>query len=340
MASARVEVGQDLETLPILDLSQLDQGEEARAAFLAQLCQVTHEVGFFYLVGHGIPQAMIDGIFEEARRFFALPLPDKMQIEMVNSPHFRGYTRIGGEYTRGEIDWREQIDFGAEREVVTDPDAPAYMRLDGPNQWPDALPSLREVCTAWDGYCMAIARKLMRAWAESLGSPADIFDAAIGDRPSTLTKLVRYPGRDGRGQGVGAHKDPGMLTLLMIEEGKGGLQVEYEDRWIDAPPVPGAFVVNIGELLEHATDGFLKATLHRVVTPEQAQERLSVPFFFNPALDAHIPKLQLPPDLAERAPGVRQDPDDWNHGTMGENMLKARLRAHPDVAQRHHADLI
>src|SRR5690625_7931994 len=96
MASARVEVGQDLETLPILDLSQLDQGEAARAAFLAQLRQVTHEVGFFYLVGHGIPQAGIDGIFEEARRSFALPLADRMQIEMVNSPHVPAYSPIGG----------------------------------------------------------------------------------------------------------------------------------------------------------------------------------------------------------------------------------------------------
>lgn len=338
--SALTDTHPRLETLPVVDLSLLDQGASARQEFLTTLRKATHEVGFFYLVGHGIPAELLEEIFAEARRFFALPIEDKMEIEMKNSPHFRGYTRVGGEYTRGEIDWREQIDFGTERPVVTDPQAPAYMRLDGPNQWPSALPSLREVCTRWDEHCMRIARRLMRAWAESLGSPADIFDDAIGERPSTLTKLVRYPGRKERGQGVGAHKDPGMLTLLMVEPSKEGLQVEHQGEWIDAPPVPGAFVVNIGELLEHATDGYLKATMHRVVAPAAQEERLSVPFFFNPALDAHIPKLELPEDLAAHAPGVTQDPDDLIYGTMGENMLKARLRAHPDVAQKHHADLL
>lgn len=337
---AQKETKPGLDTLPVLDLSLLDQGEDARQDFLAQLRNATHEVGFFYLVGHAMPTELLEGIFDQARAFFALPLQDKMEIEMKNSPHFRGYTRVGGEFTRGQIDWREQIDFGTERPVVEDPNAPAYMRLDGPNQWPSALPSLQEICTRWDAHCMRIARRLMSAWAESLGSPADTFDDAIGERPSTLTKLVRYPGRKERGQGVGAHKDPGMLTLLMVEPGKEGLQVEHQGHWVDAPPVPGAFVVNIGELLEHATDGYLKATMHRVVAPAAAEERLSVPFFFNPALDAHIPKLELPEALAKHAPGVTQDPDDQIYGTMGENMLKARLRAHPDVAQKYHADLL
>lgn len=331
---------QTIDSLPVLDLSLLNQGEDASHQFREKLREVTHTIGFFYLVGHGIPEQTIQEIFGEAQKFFALPLEEKKAIQMLQSAQFRGYTRAGGEYTRGKMDWREQIDLGAERPLVTDAQAPTYMKLDGPNQWPKAQPSLRPAFTKWERHCSDIARTLMREWALALGAPADTFEDAIGDKPSTLTKLVRYPGREERGQGVGAHKDPGMLTMLMIEEGKGGLQVEYKDRWIDVPQVPGAFVINIGELLEYATDGYLKATVHRVVTPTAGDERLSIPFFFNPALDARIPKIDLPPNLAQHARGVTDDPDNVIYGTFGENLLKLRLRAHPDVAEVHYPELV
>jgi isopenicillin N synthase-like dioxygenase len=200
------------------------------------------------------------------------------------------------------------------------------MRLEGPNLWPAALPTLRTVFTDWERRCSAIAVRLMRAWATAL------------DRPATLIKLVRYPGRSERGQGVGAHKDPGVLTLLMVEPGKAGLQVETDAGWIDATVPPGAFVVNIGELLEFATDGYLRATTHRVVSPPEGETRLSIPFFFNPSLDSTFPRVPLSPGLDAR--GVTQDPDNRISGTFGENMLKARLRAHPDVAALHHPDLV
>jgi isopenicillin N synthase-like dioxygenase len=212
--------------------------------------------------------------------------------------------------------------------------------LEGPNLWPDQLPGLREVFTDWEARCTAVARRLLHSWALALGSPADVFDSAFGDRPSTLIKLVRYPGREERGQGVGAHKDPGVMTLLMIEPGKAGLQIETAGGWVDAPAVQGAFVVNIGELMEYATDGYLKATVHRVVSPPPGDARLSIPFFFNPALDSAMPRIELPAELAARARGVSQDPDNIISGTFGDNLLKARPRAHPDVAAAHHPDLL
>lgn len=331
---------QPMDTLPILDLSLLNQGAPAQEQFRAALLAATHEIGFFYLTGHGIPDEGVAQAFDAARRFFALPLADKQQVEMLRSPHFRGYTRTGGERTQGQIDWREQIDLGAEYPPSTDAAAPAYMRLDGPNLWPAAQPELRAVFTDWMQRCSHIGLQLMRAWAEALGSRADVFDSAFDQQPSALVKLVRYPGRAERGQGVGAHKDPGVLTLLMIEAGKAGLQVLHDERWIDVPPLPGAFVVNIGELLEYATDGYLKATLHRVVAPPPDDERLSIPFFFNPALDSTVPRIALPPMLARAARGLTRDPANVITGTFGENLLKARLRAHPDVAARHHADLL
>jgi isopenicillin N synthase-like dioxygenase len=104
--------------------------------------------------------------------------------------------------------------------------------------------------------------------------------------------------------------------------------------------VPGAFVVNIGELLEYATGGYLIATNHRVVSPRHPDDRISVPFFFNPALDQRLPLIELPPELAARARGVTDDPSNPIHARYGENLLKSRLRAHPDVAEIWHADLL
>jgi isopenicillin N synthase-like dioxygenase len=329
-----------IQALPVLDLSMLDRGAHDAARFRDALRAATHEVGFFYLTGHGIPDAVTARAFTEAERFFTLPDEDKQRVAMLHSPHFRGWNRTGGELTRGRVDWREQIDLAAERDRWTDPEAPAYMRLEGPNLWPAAQPELRTVFTDWERRCSAVARRLVQSWALALGSPADVFDEAFGDRPSTLIKLIRYPGREERGQGVGAHSDPGVLTLLMIEPGKGGLQIETADGWLDAPAVPNAFVVNIGELMEFATDGYLRATQHRVVSPPLGETRLSIPFFFNPALDSSVPRIELPPELAGDARGVSQDPDNVISGTFGDNLLKARLRAHPDVAAAHHPDLV
>ncbi|BDZ38585.1 hypothetical protein GCM10025863_11990 [Microbacterium suwonense] len=231
--------------LPILDMSRLDDGAAAASAFRADLRAATRDVGFFYLTGTGIPTELVARLHRVAREFFALPEADKLAIENVRSPHFRGYTRIGGERTQGRVDWREQIDIGSERDAVSG--GPAYNRLIGPNLWPAALPELRETVTQWHTAMCAIARRLLRAWALSLGAAESYFDDHFGE-PSTLIKIVRYPGTDNPlpQQGVGAHKDSGVLTLLWVEPGRGGLQVERDGEWVDAPPVDGAFVVNIG----------------------------------------------------------------------------------------------
>ncbi|RFA14422.1 oxidoreductase [Subtercola boreus] len=333
--------GSDLR-LPVLDLSRLDRGDAEAEAFRSELRQATHEFGFFYLTGHGVPQPLIDRVIGAARAFFALPEADKLAIENLQSAQFRGYTRVGGELTQGKVDWREQIDIGAEREPVDRGDGVAdYWRLEGPNQWPAALPELREVMSEWREALSEVALTLMRAWAVSLGSPADVFDEAFAEKPFPLIKIVRYPGKSDPEpkQGVGAHKDSGVLTLLFVEDGKGGLQVEKDGEWIDAPPLPGTFVVNIGELLEVATDGYLKATVHRVISPRIGDDRISIPFFYSPALDAKVPALTLPPELARDAAGVTLDPQNPIYNTYGENALKSRLRAHPDVAAIHHPDL-
>ena len=325
-----------LDSLPILDISQLDDPDTAEA-FKKQLREVTHDVGFFYLVGHGIPQELIDEVLDVSRRFFALSEEEKLAIENIHSPQFRGYTRTGKELTNGEIDWREQIDIGEERPTVQKTED--YWRLEGPNLWPAQLPELETAFTEWRTQLSALALRLMRTWAVALDAPEDVFDEAFGeDRAFSLIKIVRYPGTSDDNnpqQGVGAHRDGGVLTLLLVEPDKAGLQVEHEGEWIDAPSLPGAFVVNIGEMLELATNGYLKATLHRVESPKVGTDRISIPFFFNPALDARMPQLALEGD------GLSVDPTNSPIlETYGDNALRYRLRAHPNVAEIHHPDLL
>ncbi len=331
--------------IPVIDLSLLDQGPEAAARLREELRRATHEVGFFTLVGHGIPDELQTRLLKAARDFFALPDEDKLEIENLKSPYFRGYARIGGEFTQGKVDWREQVDIGPGREPLElDADAPAYLRLEGPNQWPSALPELEPIIEEWQERLSGIGRKLLAAWAESLGADPVPLLEIFADNPSYHTKIARYPGVPDDApsrQGVGAHKDAGLLTLLWIEPGVGGLEVEYQGEWHEIPPLTnGALVVNIGELLEWATDGYLRATNHRVIAPKLGSERISIPFFFNPRLDATVPALDIAEEYRARARGVEQEESNVITGVYGENMLKSRLRSHPDVAEIHHPDLL
>ncbi|HZE14288.1 MAG TPA: 2-oxoglutarate and iron-dependent oxygenase domain-containing protein [Mycobacterium sp.] len=314
--------------LPVVDLRE-DSSDLRR-----RLRAAAHDVGFFYLVGHGVPTQLTQRMLEAARRFFALPQADKDAIAMVHSPHFRGYTRLGGELTGGKVDWREQIDIGPERTPIGGPDRPDYLWLQGPNQWPAALPELPGIVAEWDAALSGVARTLLARWATALGSPPEVFDAAFAGTPATLIKIVRYPAHSATAQGVGAHRDAGVLTLLLAEPGSEGLQVRRTDGWIDVPALDGAFIVNIGELLEVATGGYLRATEHRVNLRWPATERISVPYFFNPRLDAQIPVLSLPNELAAQD-RRHADPSDPIFSVYGRNAWKSRLRAHPDVAEAH-----
>jgi isopenicillin N synthase-like dioxygenase len=328
--------------LPTLDLSRFEAGGAQRRGFLKELREAAREVGFFYLVGHRVEEGLVQNALGLARRFFALPEADKLAIEMINSPHFRGYNRAGFEHTRGKPDWREQVDIGPERQALPfDRSAAPWTRLQGPNQWPAALPELKAVLLDYQERMIGLAIRVLRAIAAALDQPENILEPIYTPAPNPLIKIIRYPGRQAgqSAQGVGAHKDSGFVTIL-LQEKQGGLQVEGERGWIDAPPVPGAFLVNIGEILELASNGYLKANVHRVVSPPEGTDRLSIAFFLGARLDAAVPLLALPPHLAAQSPGVTQDPGNPLFRDVGRNYLKSRLRSHPDVARRHHADLL
>jgi isopenicillin N synthase-like dioxygenase len=341
-----------LREIPMLDLRRLDAGDVERAAFLSELRAAAHDVGFFYVSGHGVEVRLLSDVMDVSARFFSLPERDKLAIEMVNSPHFRGYNRVASERTRGQPDWREQIDIGAERQALPrDANTPTWARLRGPNQWPAALPELRPVVIRWQTAAMRVLIRILRAFALALGQSVDALEPLYADDPHHLTKLIRYPGQnaptdaDGTGaervgaQGVGAHKDTDMITLL-LQGDQGGLQVQTPRGWVDVPPRTNTFVINIGEQLELASDGYLRATMHRVVSPPPGTQRLSAAFFLGARLDATVPVLTLPSALATHAHGPEQDPRNPLIREVGLNYLKGRLRSHPDVARRHHADLL
>lgn len=328
--------------LPTFDISGLYGDARQRAAMADMLRDILHTHGFFYLTGHGADPALLTRTMEMAKRFFALPLEDKQAIDIVHSPQFRGYTRAGGELTRGKPDWREQVDFDREEDLLpVDADAPAWHRTIGPNQWPPALPELRAVITEYQAEATRICIAILKATALALGQTDSIFNEMIMPLPRQHLKILRYPGREQAAgdQGVGAHKDGGLVTLL-LQDTVPGLRVQQQDgSWIDAPPIPGTFVINTGELLELATNGFVCADVHAATSPPPGTERFSIAFFLGAHHRASVPFIDLPADLARAARGASSDPDNPLMRDVGANHLKARLRSHPNVAERHYTDL-
>jgi isopenicillin N synthase-like dioxygenase len=203
------------------------------------------------------------------------------------------------------------------------------------------LPELRKIILSYQAAISDLTIRIIKAFSVSLGQPETVFDSIYTPNPLRLIKLIHYPGRESTGsdQGVGPHKDGGFVTVL-LQDVQAGLQVEYEGKWIEAPPIPGTFVINIGEVLELASNGYLRATVHRVVTPPPDIDRLSVAAFLGPRVEATVPLLTLPENLATGVRGLTVDPLNPLFYEVGKNNLKGRLRSHPDVARRHYADLL
>ncbi len=335
-------------SLPILDISDLRQNPESRAAHNTanQLRDICHTAGFCYIVGHGMSVRHVK-IAAAMQSFFNLPLSERGKLNLINSPHFRGYTILGNELTGGAQDWRDQMDFCDEKlaHVLSDND-PAWLNLRGPNQWPETLPILRPAVEDWMDGMYEIGDTLTRALSLGMGLGADYFDSYFTPKGDARLKLIRYriPETGGSSQnynqGVGWHNDTGFLTFIMQDE-IGGLQVDIDGKIIDATPIAkageDALVMNMGEMLQVATGGYLRATPHRVKSPPPGTERHSIAYFFNPRIDAKLEPVPLPPELAGEAHGPQNtDPNDPVFNVVGANILKTRLRAHPDVAAKYY----
>lgn len=337
----------DQGTIPVLDLSTARRADGSfNPEFIEQLRYATHNVGFFQVTGYGAAPGQAEHLLEVLRRFFALPLEERMKLDNRLSPHFRGYTRMGTEVTQGRADAREQIDYSPEREPVTDyPVDQPFWLLQGPNLWPDqGFPELKPAAMEWADLMSAVGMELMRAIAVTLRLPEDYFDEPFEGTPAWMGKLVHYVGgvvEAAGDQGVGSHADYGFVTLL-LQDDVGGLEVlpPGATEWAPVEPLPGALVVNLGEMLEVATEGYLAATIHRVQAPPPGVDRYSVPFFWSPRLDAVIGPVPLDPELKAAARGITDDPANPLLSSFGMNMLKGRMRAHPDVTGRHYPDLV
>lgn len=325
-------------SLPVVDIAAFrhDPFGLGGQACVAELLRACHETGFVYIVGHGIDAALDTALFDTARRFFHLPLGERQALAIANNAAFRGYTTLGDERTNGQADWREQLDVGPEEPAPTDLSGPAWHRLRGPNQWPETLPAMKPAVLTWMDEMEAMGVTCLRALALGLGQTMDCFDHAFLPESDVHVKVIRYPERAAPDaeQGVGVHHDTGVLTFI-AQDGMG-LQVETPAGFVDAEPMPGAYIMNLGEMLQRATSGYLKATPHRVISPAGG-ERISVAFFFNPRFETVFEAIDLPPELAaEASGGAHHKIEDEIHALFGENNLRTRLRSHPDVAARHY----
>jgi isopenicillin N synthase-like dioxygenase len=263
--------------IPVVDLASSDAPRQIREA-----CR---DIGFFYIANHGVPQALMDAELDWARRFFGAPAEVRMQAAMAKSKCMRGYEPPGKQALEANTppDLRERFYMG----VDLGPEHPYVKKAvpnHGPNQWPD-LPGFREQNELYFSTLLDLGRKLMRLLALSLELKESFFDAMVAE-PFALMCLNYYPPRPAgapEGQlGAGAHTDWGGVTLL-LQDDLGGLEIRTRSgEWVRADPVPGTFVVNLGDMIQRWTNDLYVSNLHRVLNRQSARARASVALFFNP----------------------------------------------------------
>lgn len=281
--------------------------ESSRGAFVDQLREACAGLGFFYLRGTPLDQGDLrQRIFDLNKAFFALPLQVRQRISIVNSPHFRGFSKFGDERTQSLVDHRDQIDYGLEMEKpqLSDPTSLQrfpFLNLIGPNQFlsDDVLPGHRQLVLRWLELCQEVARSLTEALEAALGAaPNELVQYLTGTsvqrtsaehrnnpgEPARLyarMKTIRYPRAESidgvsrlqdSTQGVGAHKDGGWITILATSPHKG-LQVQsLAGEWLDVVHHPSAMVVNFGQQIERVSRGAINAATHRVLSHKQTSQ--------------------------------------------------------------------
>ena len=269
--------------IPVVDIGALFDGSASAVAATAQaLGSAARANGFLYVTGHRRPAALFERLLAAARGFFAQPLAEKMRVYIGHSRNHRGYVPEGEEvFAAGSKDAKEAFDCSRDL-PADDPDYLAGNPLLGPNQWPE-LPEFKQAVNAYYAATFELGRVLLRGFAVALGEAPDRFDALLTKPPSQL-RLIHYRHDPAAADqpGIGAHTDYELFTLLR-STGPGLEIVNESGQWVDAPPLPDAYVVNIGDMLELWSNGEFVATTHRV--RKVAQERYSFPLFF--AVDYH-----------------------------------------------------
>ncbi|MFI8740243.1 isopenicillin N synthase family dioxygenase [Stutzerimonas zhaodongensis] len=297
--------------LPLIDLTGLlSSDSQQRNAVAGQIGQACREWGFFYIYNHGIDARLQAAVFEQTRQLFDLPDEAKRALDKATSPANRGYEALRGQCLEpgAPADLKEGFYLGRDL-PADDPRVQAGRFNHGPNQWPASLPGFRPAMERYHAAMTDLTERLMAGLALSLELPETYFAGFCHQAMATL-RLLHYPPQPAMAapgeKGCGAHTDFGGLTLLLQDENPG-LQVwnHHAQDWVDAPPLPGTYVVNLGDMIARWTNDRYRSTLHRVVNLS-GHERYSVPFFFggNPDhLVSCIPTC-LEPGEAPRYPSV------------------------------------
>lgn len=280
-----------MNALPIIDIAPL-YADDASAwpAVAEQIDRACRDWGFFYIVGHPIGAERIDALLSAAKTFFAQPAEEKLRIDITQTAHHRGYGAIATEQLDPSkpSDLKETFDMGFHM-PADHPEVLAGKPLRGPNRHPD-MPAWAELMESHYTDMQELAKTLLRAMAMALDIEHDFFDARFHE-PISVLRMIHYPPRhtasSAEQQGAGAHTDYGCVTLLYQDEA-GGLQVRARSgKWIDAPPIAGSFVVNIGDMMARWSNDRYTSTPHRVISP-LGVDRYSMPFFAEPHPDTLI----------------------------------------------------
>lgn len=329
--------------LPVVDIAPMLGGADPEACgrIAADIGRACRAHGFFYIAGHGIDAALQARLLEASRGFFALPLAEKMRVAMLHGGRaWRGYFPVGGELTGGRPDQKEGLYFGTEL-PPDDARVRAGWPLHGANLWPAEPLALRAAVLDYMAAATRAAEAVLAGVALSLGLEHDWFARHYTADPTVLFRIFRYPPAvAGSGDwGVGEHTDYGLLTLL-AQDDNPGLQVRTPRGWIDAPPIPGTLVCNIGDMLDRLTGGTYRSTPHRVLNAS-GRERLSFPLFYDPDFTATV--TPLPQHARIDAAAVAADrADRWDGasvlapfaGTYGDYLLGKVGKVFPQLREQ------
>lgn len=292
-------------SIPVIDVSGAVSGNDI-AGVATAIYKAATDHGFFYISGHGIDPVIMDQAFAVSKAFFDLPTHGKTGVAV--DIHQRGWMAQGMSHLQGAKthDLKEVFFWGTEL-AFDDPDVVAGKPLCAVNQWPSSFPRLNAELVPYYNAVCAVARQVMAAVAVSLDQPPTFFDAAYA-KPLARGQLVYYPASTDKDEaeerfGVAPHTDFGVLTVL-LQDDSGGLQVRSKSGdWIEAPPIAGTLVCNIGDLLARWTNNRFASTVHRVINRSN-NARYSIPIFFDP----HTDTIVDPVDLGARAGDTVYEP--------------------------------
>ena len=281
------------DSIPIVSLAPWFAGGTNEQVEVAnRINSICRNVGFMYISDHGIPESMLQSVFDAAQQFFAFSDDEKADVHYSKSSYHRGYIPLGGESTdpAAKADQKEAFDCGLIYTVDEAKYPDAAVRAMTPNLWPKSIPRFRDDVERYLDSVTCLARTLFTIWAVGFGMPRNFFEEKI-DSPIAQLRLLHYPCADGPVDldylGIGTHCDYECLTIL-AQDDVGGLQVKNSiGQWVEAPPIKGTFVVNIGEMMARWTNDIFVATPHRVINRSR-RARYSIPFFFATNYDTAI----------------------------------------------------